>query len=427
MGHKTAAQRRLQRSQLSSQSQQHDSPIVQPSKLLSLSPEILAKIIRFACSHDHRRLLHYNSAHQCDILLWTLVHPSITCMTISIIWRQVFVASTAQAVWLDSILGSEGNNGRIANSILFITVRRIGLGNLRPSMVSQELVNKIAQRCINLKRLVAPIINFKSTIRTTPFLANLKSLSITNFGSRTRNNNLPIAYTLASLSALTHLDIDADIQVDFVGVPNPNFSLSSLVWAASPSVTRLDWVLQNSSRSLRTLALWQCPKLADLSKLFDNYGGGLVSLSLRVAQNLSREDLVNLDLGERCSSLREVIISTWPLPSFLESLPMSIQHIAFRPLENMELWWSYDIDEWIRKHSSLRVLSLTGYHIRRLEDISEEEPSHLAKQLEVVKRWYSACAECGIDSRSHTSDHWPWADALDGNFESPVHIDTRFR
>ncbi|KAG8992719.1 hypothetical protein FRB95_005868 [Tulasnella sp. JGI-2019a] len=340
---------------------------------------------------------------------------------------------TEEAVWLDLILDSEGNNGRIANSILFMTVERIGPENLRPSMVSQELVNKIAQRCINLKRLAAPIINFKSIIRTSPFLANLQSLSITNLDFQTRNNNLPIAVTLASLSALTHLEIDVDIQINIACAPKPTFSLSSLVWAARPSAARLGWVLQNSTRSLRTLALWQCPKLADLSKLLGDYGGDLVSLSLWVSGNLFKEDLVNLNLRERCASLREVIISTWPLPAFLSSLPMGIQHLAFQPSKNMDLWWTEDIEEWIRKHTSLRVLSLTGDHIRdvenmgaELEGVSEEVLVRLRGRREVLKKWYFACAKRGIDSRLYCGN-WPWPDLLDGNFKSPVCIDMRFR
>ncbi|KAG8975106.1 hypothetical protein FRB93_000695 [Tulasnella sp. JGI-2019a] len=245
MGRRAAAQRCLRRRrELDGQPIQIAPPIVEPSRLLRLPEEILVMIIRLTCNHE-RRHLHSNSAHPCDIVLWNLVHTSLACIATPILWRQVRIASVAQATALDAILANDRGAGRAAGSVLFITVDSIGKENRELSTVSQDLINQILQRCVNLKRLVAPILDFKSVIRITPFLPHLQSLSISKFTSLARKNDLGISNVLASLSTLTHLEIDADLLLTNISTaPKPTFSLSSLSWAAGPkSSEKLDWVL----------------------------------------------------------------------------------------------------------------------------------------------------------------------------------------
>ncbi|KAG8978969.1 hypothetical protein FRB93_010417 [Tulasnella sp. JGI-2019a] len=352
------------------------------------------------------------------------------------VWRQVRVASVAQAVSLGAILANKGTTGRIANSILFVTVDSIGKESLEPSTVSQDLVNKIVQRCVNLRRLAGPILNFKSVIQTAPFLPHLQSLSISNFSSLARKVNLPIANVLAGLSTLIHLDIDAELLFPhYSPVSIPLFSLSSLSWAGT-SMEKLEWILQNSLHSLETLTLLRSPGLTGLSELLEKYGKRLASLRLRIeGGGLSKTDLVKLDLRERCTGLREILISTSLLPSFLSTLPISIQHVAFSPSEDMELWWTGVIDEWICKHPSLQVLSLTGHWIHTVEnfatniaDVDADGTSEMvAKQYDIVGRWSNACRKRGMHLRLYTCSNWPWSDSLERDFESPVCVSRRFR
>lgn len=95
--------------------------------------------------------------------------------------------------------------------------------------------------------------------------------------------------------------------------------------------------------------------------LLQTYGRNLLALRLCMRGRLTKDEMISLRLSERCPSLLELLLDHSPLPSFLPTLPASIQHLSFSPSERTALWGTEDMDNFLSHHSSLKILSITGH------------------------------------------------------------------
>lgn len=348
--------------------------------ILRLPVDVLTEIVRLSCSYEPKRKHEHFS---CDIGLWYRTCSALRSVALPALWRKVRLSSNNRAVKLVHLFThSGGHSSPIALSIRFIFVRKVGNPvNHTPAAVPINLLMTIVQMCPGILRVDAPITTFKHVNIEEAFLQNIQSLTLSGIGKQTKLHAVSV---LGRLTTLRHLWIDTKIEEDSLGTA-PTFSLTELCWSTT-SWGVLQWALQNSANSLRILGLDRSPNATILVDLLDRYGNNLQALRMHAHGSPTAQEMVHINLRERCPDLRELISDHTPLAEFLPTIPASLQHFAFNTQHKMALWHTDELERWILGHTNLRMMSVRLYG-------TVTQPDH--DERETAERWERACETHG--------------------------------
>lgn len=350
---------------------------------------------------------YYDAEHQVDtdfLSTCALVCKDWSLSAQKLLFRSVHLQNQASFKSFVRALDTASPRGNIlANAVLRL---KITLDHSQPTGLSQESLASAVIMCPNVYELNLSvfgcgvpgqdIVGSPNALRMARKAPSWDPATLVQLRSATTIKSLQFHnWSDNSTSLVQLLELWPRLQsVSISGMPPElpaslgpfaaNLHEVQLNFQTAPTADFLEWMLHQSTDSLRVLRLEREAPADLVDFLLERYGSGLASLYLPGNLKGSNSGVSAKQLQERCPKLKEFSIeSSSTSLSLLKALPEGLEHVAFSIDDQTSLLPALEV---VKKRKHLRGVSVQLWHG------GEENPQ--------MPSLHMACALRGIEIRT---------------------------
>lgn len=137
------------------------------------------------------------------------------------------------------------------------------------------------------------------------------------------------------------------------------FHLEKFSLDGSASIRLIQWILGASVESLRSLTLLRIMEIEALEQVLTENGAQLLDLHIETIGHSTSAEIVSLDIGRHCPTLKRLTLHDTPEVSLFNTLYPTIEQLRLPATKSLQNTRLRRLVRWLNEASAVRVLSFT--------------------------------------------------------------------